>query len=70
MTARSPNEIRAELALLLAEHADDASLPSGTTRPKFRATGAEWQAAKTREMTIALTAAEAAGWRFVKGDAR
>jgi hypothetical protein len=57
-----------ELVAAMAEAFDNAGLPHGSTRPKHSACEPTWRAQCRRQMSSALTAAERAGFRIVKGE--
>lgn len=53
------------LVRLMATAAYEAGRPKGSGRPEFEKTTQEWQDVMFREMTAAILAAEAAGYRVV-----
>jgi len=54
----------AKLAKLMARAAYEADRPSGSSRPPFEETTAEWQSDAIRAQVAAINAARAAGWRI------
>lgn len=56
----------AHLVRVMCRAAYESARTAGSTRPAFEDTLPEWQDAMEREMTAALQAAEAAGYRITK----